>query len=110
MTGETAGMMVLLDDVHAALLAADYARLAPLAAQIEAEIDALERSRVTATLHLVAVKARRNMASLQAAQRGFRAARRRMQEIAAAQSGLITYDSAGRRSAPHPTGDLAKRF
>ena len=103
-------MAYLLDRVHAALTHADYAQLGPLAVEIEAELAYLERNRDGAALLRVQVLARRNEVCLQSAQRGFRAARRRVEDIKAARSGLVTYDTTGRRAAPHPTGELAKRL
>lgn len=103
-------MALLLDRVHAALMQADYGQLGPLTAEIEEELMRLETRRDTAALLRVQTRARRNESCLQATQRGFRAARRRVEEIKAARSGLVTYDTKGRRAAPHPTGELAKRF
>lgn len=103
-------MAVLLDRVHAALSQADYGQLAPLTAEIEAELTRLETGRDSAALLRVQARAQRNATCLQATQRGFRAARRRVEEIRAARSGLVTYDTKGRRAEAHPTGELTKRF
>lgn len=110
MTGHTDQMATLLDLVHEALIAADYGRLGPLTTEISAELDLLEGRRDTAALKRVHIKARRNEACLLAAQRGFRAARRRVEEIKAARSGLVTYDTKGRRAEPHRSNELTKRF
>lgn len=109
MSGQTDRMATLLDDVHAALMAADYARLGPLTTEMEAEVSRLEGSRDAAALARVKGLAQRNAACLQAAQRGFRAARRRLAEITAARSGLVTYDIKGRRAEPNRGGELTKR-
>ena len=103
-------MAVLLDRVHTALTRAEYGQLAPLSVEIEAELARLEGNRDGAALLRVQALARRNETCLQAAQRGFRAARRRVEEIKAARSGLVTYDTKGRRAEPHPTGELVKRL
>jgi hypothetical protein len=103
-------MAVLLDRAHAALTHADYADLGPLTAEIEAELARLEISGDVAALLRVQTRALRNETCLLATQRGFRAARRRVEEIKAARSGLVTYDTKGRRAEPHPTGELTRRF
>jgi len=103
-------MASLLDRVHAALTQGDYAQLGPLVAGIEVELSRLESDRDAAALLRVRARALRNEACLLAAQRGFRAARRRVQEIKAARSGLVTYDTKGRRAEPHRTGELTKRL
>lgn len=103
-------MAILLDRAHVALTQADYANLGPLTAEIEAELVRLEGSGDVAALLRLQARARRNETCLLAAQRGFRAARRRVEEIKAARSGLVTYDTKGRRRDPHPTGELTKRF
>lgn len=103
-------MAVLLDRVHAALADADYEGLGPLTAEIEEELGRLHVRADGAALQRVQARARRNETCLLAAQRGFRAARRRVEEIKAARSGLVTYDTKGRRAEPHPTGELTKRF
>lgn len=103
-------MALLLDDVHRALTGADYGALGPLTAEIEAEMTRLETDGDGAALMGVQARALRNARCLQAAQRGFRAAHRRVAEIRAARSGLVTYDPKGRRAEPHPGGELVKRF
>ncbi len=108
--GAPGAMVVLLDRVHAALTQAEYVDLGPLSVAIEIELARLEQSSDHAALLHVQALARRNEACLQAAQRGFRAARRRVEEIKAARSGLVTYDVKGRRAEPHPPGELAKRL
>ncbi len=103
-------MAGLLDQVHGALLRAEYGSLGPLTAQIEAELARLEAGSDVAALMHVQARAQRNASCLLATQRGFRSARRRVEEIKAARSGLVTYDTKGRRATPHPTGELTKRF
>jgi hypothetical protein len=56
-------------------------------------------------------KAARNEACLAASARGVRAARRRLTEVAAARTGLSTYDGQGRRAAIQPVmGQLTQRL
>lgn len=103
-------MARLLDQVHQALTGADYPALGPLTVQIEEEMARLEAGTDSATLRGLQAQALRNARCLQAATQGFRAARRRVEEIRAARSGLVTYGPKGRRAEVHPTGDLVKRF
>jgi hypothetical protein len=103
-------MVALLDAVHAAVIDGDYPQLGPLTQGIEAELTRLEASRDAAVLGRVRQRAERNATCLLAAQRGFRAARRRVAEITAARSGMVTYDTNGRRAEPHRTNELTKRF
>ncbi len=85
-------------------LAAGVAEIASLMPGI-AGLDDLTLAR---RLH---TKAARNQACLAAAARGVRAARRRLTEVATAQTGLSTYDGQGRRAALQPdTGHLAQRL
>jgi hypothetical protein len=103
-------MARLLDGAHDALMRADYAPLAVLTAGIEAELALLEDRRDGAALLRLRARAQRNEVCLQAVQRGFRSARRRVEEIRAARSGLITYDDKGRRCAPQAGAEMVKRF
>ena len=96
MARDTGAMETLLDAVHAALRAGDFAGLPALTAAVQAlDLDALPRD--AATLRAVQRKLVRNDACLQASARGLRAARRRMTEIAAARAGLQTYTQSGSR-------------
>lgn len=116
MTDPADRMETLLDRVHAALTAADYGQLAALTADMEAELARAEAGHDAAGLSemsglaRVRDRARRNAICLLAAQRGFRAARRRVAEIRAAQSGMVTYDPTGLRCAPTAHGALTQRF
>ena len=100
----------LLDQAHAALRIAAYDRLDGLTRQIEAELSLLVERRDRAALDRVRHRAMRNEACLLAAQHGIRAARRRIEEIRRAQSGLVTYGPTGSRAEPHRRSLLAKRF
>ena len=103
-------MAALLEQVHAALIHADYGKLGALTEGIGIELARLEAAGDLAALLRVRGLAQRNEACLLATRRGFRAARRRMAEIQAARSGLVTYDTKGRRAEPQPGGELTRRF
>ncbi len=103
-------MCDLLDAVHAALVRADYTGLDALTDAIAADLPALEELRDRAGLIRVQQKAARNAVCLLATQRGLRAARRRVEEIRIARTGLVTYDPRGRRSQPALAGRLRERF
>ena len=100
----------LLDAVHAALLRGDLQALPGLAEQIESALAALPAGDVVAARHLQD-KARRNHPLLEAAARGLRAARQRLDEVRGAHGGrTCTYDGSGRRQMLAPEGRLAGRF
>ncbi|MDZ4093358.1 MAG: hypothetical protein U1D35_00430 [Paracoccaceae bacterium] len=100
-----------LDRVHRAALAGELDNFGKMAAEIEAllaQISGLDDLALARRLH---EKAERNAVCLQAASRGVRAARRRVAEIAAARTGLVTYDGKGRRAHMTPTeGQLTQRL
>lgn len=87
----------LLDQTRDALLAGDLAALAGLDDQLSAAATALPKLEMAAARRLQR-KAERNARLLQAAGRGLRAARDRMEEISAG-PGLATYDALGRKAA-----------
>lgn len=109
MAREPGPLESLLDAVHAALRAGDFAGLRALTQAVEAlETGALPRD--AAALRTLQRKLQRNEACLQASARGLRAARRRMTEIAAARAGLQTYTMGGQRQQIGPAqGTLAQR-
>ena len=109
MAREPGPLESLLDAVHAALRAGDFAGLPALTQAVEAlETRALPRD--AAALRTLQRKLQRNEACLQASARGLRAARRRMTEIAAARAGLQTYTMGGQRQQIGPAqGTLAQR-
>ena len=97
----------LLDLTRDALLAGDLAALAGLDDRLSAVANALPALGL-ATARRLQHKAERNARLLQAAGRGLRAARDRMDEIAAG-CGLATYDAKGRKAAlPGPTRALGR--
>jgi hypothetical protein len=100
----------LLDKVHAALRAGDFAALPALTAAVGA-LDQAALPHDPAALQALQRRLQRNDACLQASARGLRAARRRMTEIAAARAGLQTYTQTGARQQIGPSqGRLAQRF
>lgn len=110
MTREPTRLEALLDSVHAALQAGDFAALPALTAAVGALEDAA-LPRDPPALRALQRRLQRNDACLQASARGLRAARRRMTEIAAARAGLQTYTQTGSRQQIGPSqGRLAQRF
>jgi hypothetical protein len=99
----------LLDRIHDALRAADYAALSALEQSLLQEI-ARPAALSAADLQLIRHRAERNAACLVAAQRGIRAARRRLAEIRGAASGLVTYDRAGKRAEVTESRSLVQRL
>ena len=100
----------LLDQVYDALLRSDYAGLWGMAEQLEQEL-AQPSARLSAVqLQSIERKALRNAACLMAAQRGVKAARRRLAEIRSTATGLVTYDRSGRRAEVIESRNLAQRL
>ena len=99
----------LLDQVYEALLRADYAALPDMTAALEHELFAPGKWS-GAQLAVISGKAARNGACLLAAQRGVKAARRRLAEIRTAAAGLTTYDRKGRRAEVVQSRNLAQRL
>jgi hypothetical protein len=96
----------LLDQTHGALLTGDLALLGRLAPEVQAQTDD-PAAMDAGTAQRLRCKAERNAQLLQAALRGLRSARARVQAIAAGAS-LITYDARGRKATlaaarPQPT-------
>ena len=99
----------LLDQMHDAILAADFATLSLLALTLDAALVALNKAD-QALLQRISRKAARNAACLQAAGRGVRAAVRRLAEVRQNAAGLVTYDGAGKRAEHGGPGQMARRF
>jgi hypothetical protein len=101
-------LAAILDDMHAALLAGDFARLNALVPDLE---DA--RAQVVAHGHpdptALRDKARRNALCLQAAVYGVKSARRRIADIAEAARGLTTYDRVGSKATLNLTEPKPRR-
>lgn len=98
-----------LDRLRAALRRGDLAELALAATAIEAQLTALDQPPDEAILHRLRGKAERNLKLLEAAARGLRAARHRLQEIAAGGRGLSTYDMRGQRADLGAGGSIGRR-
>lgn len=99
----------LLDQVYDAMLRSDYAALPALGARLEAVLQGAAPL-TEGELQLIHRKADRNGAVLLAAQRGIKAARRRLADVRAASGSLVTYDRSGRRAEHSDSRNLAQRF
>jgi hypothetical protein len=100
----------VLDQMHRAILSADFAALAPLTPALETALAFAETSRDRALLQRLSMKASRNAACLLAAGRGVRAAQRRFSELRDASIGFATYDGRGKRAQHALPTRLTKRF
>ncbi|MBC7476853.1 MAG: hypothetical protein H7317_02000 [Pseudorhodobacter sp.] len=101
---------LLLDLVYAALLRSDYAALPGMTEQLELELRTPSLTLTATQLTLIRRKAERNGACLIAAQRGVKAARRRLAEIRSTAAGLVTYDRKGHRTETSESRNLAQRL
>lgn len=105
-----AGLALILDSVHAALRRGDYDALPALTEAMEAAADGIALADADEALALRG-KFERNAACLMATARGLRAARRRLAEIARAQTGLATYAASGEVTRiGGPDGRLTQRL
>lgn len=84
----------ILDDMHAATLSGDFARLTALVPVLDTARKQLETDGHPRPAD-VREKAERNAMCLQAAVHGVKSARRRIADIAEAARGLTTYDRVG---------------
>ena len=100
----------LLDQVYDALLRSDYAALPAITEKLEQEMQNPAQQWNAGHLKTIHRKAERNGACLMAAQRGIKAARRRLAEIRSTASGLVTYDRCGRRAEVTEGHTLAQRL
>lgn len=100
----------LLDQAYDAILKSDYAALPDLSARLEQALDTGAATLGEEVLRRIRQKASRNAVVLLAAQRGIRSARRRLEEVREAASGLTTYDRQGKRAAVSETRQLAQRL
>jgi hypothetical protein len=100
----------LLDQTYEALRGANFAILPSLAALLEEALIKGADGLGEGDLRVIRQKADRNAVMLLAAQRGIRAARRRVAEIRTASSGLVTYDRSGKRAEVSDARTLAQRF
>ena len=100
----------VLDQMHAAILAADFSALGLLAPQLEMALNGMGQTQNPAYLQAIQRKAERNAAGLMAAARGVRSALRRLAEVQGAGTGFVTYDGSGKRADHGITGQLARRL
>jgi hypothetical protein len=98
----------LLDQVYEAMLRSDYAALPALGARLEGVLHGPPLTE--AEVQMIRRKADRNGAVLLAAQRGIKAARRRLADVRAASGSLVTYDRSGRRAEHSDSRNLAQRL
>ena len=101
---------ILLDDMAERVRQADFQALARLTPQLEAAMAALPAGAAPALMGRLQRKAEENAQLLDAARRGLRAARRRLEETRRVGAGLQTYDGKGRRADIVPGGATAGRF
>lgn len=99
----------LLRELRRHLSEADFAQAAALAPALEAALGQIGRPDL-ATLRRLMGQAERNAALIEAARKGLRAARRRVDEVRRAGLGVQTYDGQGRRADIPVAGRLAGRF
>lgn len=100
----------LLDQIHSAILVADFVQLERLTPALETSMDAAQTMRGSALLAQIKAKAERNAACLMAAGRGVRAAQHRLAEIRDAAQGFSTYNGRGQRAQHGQHSSFARRF
>lgn len=100
----------LLDDLRLQVRAADFDALADLAPRLEAALAGMGQVGDANALQRLRAKAELTADLLEAARRGLRAARRRIEETRRAAQGLHIYDGTGRCSDITPGGPTAGRF
>lgn len=83
-----------LDQMHAAILAADFKGLSRMLPALQVAEEQMQ-SQGLANPGTIREKAARNATCLQASLQGVKAARRRLTDIADAAKGLTTYDKTG---------------
>lgn len=113
-TGDAAlgQLEVVLKRINSAVTAGQLSALAGLVRELETALPPPGKaaSGDLAFARRIKTLAERNAACLLAAQRGLRAARRRVGEITAAREGLMTYDGTGAtRRLGRPDGALTQR-
>jgi hypothetical protein len=100
----------LLDQMHRAILCADFAILAQLTPQLEAAMPAPGPGQNPRILAGIKSRAERNALCLTAAARGVRAAQRRLAELQNRDQGFSTYDGRGKKANHGPGGSLQLRY
>ena len=100
----------LMDQLHTAILTADYPALAALSPAVETALAALMPVEDASFLARLRKKAERNAACAQAAGRGVRAAIRRLAEVQQNTIGLMTYDENGNRTLRNGATEVTRRL
>lgn len=101
----------ILDATAQAIRAGNLPMMGDLAVQTENALAMLGRDADPARIAALRDKASRNATGLEAAAKGVRAARRRLHEVISAQSGVQTYDNAGKaRKIGGPDTAIKARF
>lgn len=100
----------LMDQMHAALISADFMKLEEISPALEAALEDLPQTNDQALIARLHKKAMRNAATAQAAGRGVRAAIRRLSDVRQNAAGLVTYTEKGKRAAYESQGELSRRF
>lgn len=100
----------LMDQVHDAILTANFSALATLSPALDAALEALPTDTPPTDWARLRQKAERNVACAQAAGRGVRAAIRRLAEVQQNASGLMTYDEKGNRALRNSTAEVTRRL
>lgn len=90
-------LMSVLEDMREAVLTGNYTRLSALL-PVLSEVEKTFKAQDITTLAGLRAMAAQNAACLDAAISGIKSARRRMTEIAQAESGLTTYDRGGAKA------------
>lgn len=100
----------LLDEIHAAIGTAEFAKLEMLVAQFESESVAINPGIARADLYRLQRKASLNAATAIAASGGVRAALQRIKEIQENTLSLRTYNRDGKRSEISNRGEVSRRL
>lgn len=100
----------LLDQIHTAILNADFARLSSLSVAVETSLAQASPIKDAQTLQKIQGRAERNAACLLAAGRGIRAAQRRIAELRDAKQGFSTYTKSGQRAQHDQPSQVARRY
>lgn len=100
----------LLSSLRAHIVRAEFSAAAAVSSQIEATLDAMTARPDPPTLHRLKSMAERNNSLIEAARRGIRSARCRVEEVRSAASGIQTYDGGGKRRDISLLGRTAGRF
>lgn len=100
----------LLDQIHAAIMVADFQSLANLTPALEQSLSKITNLDDKHLLASIRSRSERNAACLLAAGRGVRAAQRRLHEVRQAKNGFSTYDDRGQRAQHGLPTSFARRF